>query len=129
MGKKFCVESQKAPMYLKFWAGLSMMMTSYQYMKSHCGDKTILRPYYLHNGISYTGKMTSFYWIGAMIFIQHWNFKSSRDEELVLILETTPGFLADYIIIKTHVRGFFNTDLHEVSWHFATHEAVRPSGF
>ena len=30
-------------------------------------------------------------------------------------------------IIKTHVRGFFDTDLHEVSWHFATHEAVRPS--
>ena len=31
--------------------------------------------------------------------------------------------------IKTHVRGFFDTDLHEVSWHFATHEAVRPIGF
>ena len=28
--------------------------------------------------------------------------------------------------MKTHVRGFFDTDLHEVSWHFATHEAVRP---
>ena len=32
-------------------------------------------------------------------------------------------------IIKTHVRGFFDTDLHEVSWHFVTREAVRPSGF
>ena len=31
--------------------------------------------------------------------------------------------------MKTHVRGFFDTDLHEASWHFATHEAVRPSGF
>ena len=31
--------------------------------------------------------------------------------------------------IKIHVRGFFDTDLHKVSWHFATHEAVRPSGF
>ena len=31
--------------------------------------------------------------------------------------------------MKTHVCGFFDTDLHEVSWHFATHEAVRPSGF
>ena len=30
---------------------------------------------------------------------------------------------------KTHVRGFFDTDLHEVSWHFPTHEAVRLSGF
>ena len=34
-------------------------MSSYQYRKSHCGDKTIFRPSYLHNGISYTGKTTS----------------------------------------------------------------------
>ena len=40
-------------------------MTSYQYRKSQCGDKTILRPSYLHNGISYTGKTTPLYWIGA----------------------------------------------------------------
>ena len=37
---------------------------SYQYRKSHCGDKTILRPFYLHSGICYTGK-TSLYWIRA----------------------------------------------------------------
>ena len=43
----------------------NIKMTSYQYMKSHCGDKTILRPSYLHNGISYTGKTTSLYWIKA----------------------------------------------------------------
>ena len=42
----------------------NIKMTSYQYRKSHYGDKTILRPSYLHNGISYTGKMTSFYSIG-----------------------------------------------------------------
>ena len=41
-------------------------MSSYQYRKSHCGDKTILRPSYLHNGISYTGKMTSLYWIRVL---------------------------------------------------------------
>ena len=29
-----------------------------------------------------------------------------------------------YYIIKTHVHGFFETDLHEVNWNFATHEAV-----
>ena len=38
-------------------------MTSCQYKKSHFGDKAILRPSYLQNGISYTGKMTSLYWI------------------------------------------------------------------
>ena len=42
-------------------------MSSYQYRKSHCGDKTILRPSYLHNGISYTGKTISSYWIGAQM--------------------------------------------------------------
>ena len=39
---------------------------SYQHRRSHCGDKTILRPSYLHKGISYTGKMTSLYWIRAL---------------------------------------------------------------
>ena len=43
----------------------NIKITSYQYKKSHCGDKTILRPSYLHNGISYTGKTTSLYWIRA----------------------------------------------------------------
>ena len=36
-------------------------------MSSHYGDKTILRPSYLHNGISYTGKTTSLYWIRALV--------------------------------------------------------------
>ena len=33
--------------------------SSYQYRKSHCGDKTVVRSSYLHNGISYTGKISS----------------------------------------------------------------------
>ena len=43
--------------------------SSYQYRKSQCGDKTILRPSYLHNGIFYTGKMTSLYGIGAQVLM------------------------------------------------------------
>ena len=39
----------------------SIKMSSYQLRKSHCEDKTILWPSYLHNGISYTGKTTSLY--------------------------------------------------------------------
>ena len=42
-------------------------MSSYRYRKSHCGDKTVVRSSYLHNGISYTGKMTSFYWSRALV--------------------------------------------------------------
>ena len=44
----------------------NIKMSSYQYRKSHCGDKTVVRSSYLHNGISYTGKMSSLYWIGAL---------------------------------------------------------------
>ena len=29
---------------------------------THCGDKTVVRSSYLHNGISYSGKMASLYW-------------------------------------------------------------------
>ena len=43
----------------------NIKMSSYQYRKSYCGDKTVVRSSYLHNGISYTGKMSSLYWMGA----------------------------------------------------------------
>ena len=37
-----------------------------------CGDKTVLWLSYLHNGISYTSKMASLYWIRALlIFYYH----------------------------------------------------------
>ena len=49
------------------WSNIKM--SSYQHRKSHSGDKTILRPSYLHNGISYTGKMTSLYLIRAQITV------------------------------------------------------------
>ena len=44
-------------------------------------------------------------------------------------IQCVPDMSRSIFIIKTHVRGFFDTDLHEVSRHFATHEAVRPCGF
>ena len=51
---------------LNIWAPFNMKMTSYRYRKSHCGDNTVVNSSYLHNGISYTGKMTSLYWIRAL---------------------------------------------------------------
>ena len=62
------IPGERRPLY---WGGghgpwFNIKMPSYQYRKSHCGDKTILRPSYLHNGNSYTGKMPSLYWIGAL---------------------------------------------------------------
>ena len=56
-------------------------MPFYQYRKYHYGDKTILWPSYLHNGIYYAGKMASLYWIRAQVYIQeiygystHWGW-------------------------------------------------------
>ena len=49
------------------WFNIKMM--SYQYKKSHCGDKTVVRSSYLHNGISHTGKMSSLCWIKAQDII------------------------------------------------------------
>ena len=47
------------------WSNIKMPF--YQYRKSHCGDKTVVRSSYLYNGISYTGKMASLYWIGDLL--------------------------------------------------------------
>ena len=44
-------------------------MLSCQYRKSHCGEKTVVRSSYLHNGISYIGKITSLYWIRALVIM------------------------------------------------------------
>ena len=40
----------------------NIKMSSYHYRKSYYGDKTVVKSSYLHNGISYTGKMSSLYW-------------------------------------------------------------------
>ena len=54
---------------MKKWRGLwfNIKMSSYWYRKSNCGDKMVVRSSYLHNGISYTGKMTSSYWISPQV--------------------------------------------------------------
>ena len=36
----------------------NIKMPSYQYRKSHCDEKTVARSSFLHNGISYTDKVT-----------------------------------------------------------------------
>ena len=45
----------------------NIKMPSYQYRNSHCGYKMILWSPYLHDGISYTGKMIS-YWCRSLMF-------------------------------------------------------------
>ena len=50
----------------------NIKMSSYQYRMSHFGDKSVVRSSCLHNGISYTGKMSSLHWIRALV-IQNGN--------------------------------------------------------
>ena len=45
----------------------STIKMSYQYWKSHCGNKIVLKWYDLHYGISYPGKMTYSYWISLQV--------------------------------------------------------------
>ena len=68
------------------WFNIKM---SYRYKKSHCGNKTILRPSYLHNRISYSGKMTSLYWIRAL------SLTFTFTESLVMPQSTTRVPLVD----------------------------------
>ena len=77
--KRLKLHSQAIPetwapfQYIKTRTQFNIKMTSYQYRKPHIGNKTILRPSDLHNGISYTGK-TSLYWIGAQtVFTRIWD--------------------------------------------------------
>ena len=64
----------------RYWRGMflspgpwfNIKMSSYQYRKPHCGDKTVVRSSYFQNGISYTGKTTSLYWDGPLV-LASWN--------------------------------------------------------
>ena len=83
----------------------NIKMTSYQYRKSHCGDKTILRPSYLHNGISYTGKTTSLYWIRTLGSI--WTQWLGSNEDCVTLQINTRGVWRwyDWCCTCTHRPG------------------------
>ena len=63
--------------FLRTGPWFNIKMSSCQYKNSHCGDKMILRPSCLHNGISYTGKMTSFYWISPQAPVPLTVFRSN----------------------------------------------------
>ena len=47
------------------WLNMKM---SYQYKKSHCGDKTVLISTYLHIGIFHSDKLVYWYWIIPCVF-------------------------------------------------------------
>ena len=46
---------------IRSWPWFNIKMSSYQFRKPHCGDKTVVRSSYLHNWIPFNGKMASFF--------------------------------------------------------------------
>ena len=68
---------------------INIKMSSYQYRKSHCGDKTIWWPSYLYNGISYTGKIKSLYWIRAHEGISSYSTLSQVDSTSKWIIQVS----------------------------------------
>ena len=67
MKLEYSEKLKSLPWLLMFRALIQYKESSYQYRKSHCGHKMVIRSSYFHNGISYTGKMTSLYWIRALV--------------------------------------------------------------
>ena len=63
----------------------NIKMSSYQYRESHCGDKTVVRSSCLHNGISYTGKISSLYWIRALVTISEYFFERKGVSQIQLL--------------------------------------------
>ena len=76
------------------WFSIKMLSYKYRNMKSHCGDKTILRPSYLHNGIPYTGKMASLYWIRALeLMLTHMTFVCHCPTPIILSVKLAIGWV------------------------------------
>ena len=77
----------------------NIKMSSYLYRKSHCGDKTVVRSSYLHNGISYTGKMSSLYWTGA-----HWWALLAEDISYFPLISQFLILWKTWLFVEDHVQ-------------------------
>ena len=87
------------------WARFNIKMSSYQYRESHCGDKTVVRSSYLHNGISNTGKMTYLYWISPLVPCITWvcSYSSMPQLKSRFSLTTMVGreWMSNHTLIKS----------------------------
>ena len=106
-----------------------------QYRKSHYGDKMILRPSYLHNGISHTGKMTSFYWITAQVLVSskrgfnyphHINMgKCYKNQIYISALQKNACWASSRrILVKAFCQNLINSTL-TWRWHYAAFNCFR----
>ena len=86
------------------WPGpwFNIKMASYQYRKSHCGDKTVVRSSYLHNGISYTGKMSSLYWTSPQMMSSTMGDGISGNLVTLCVLKWETNWLHYTVVIQHH---------------------------
>ena len=95
---------------------------SYEYRKSHCGDKKVVRSSYLHNGISYTGKTTSLYWEGAQDpdSVQKCQYKKFHCGDKTVIRSSHLCWFDDHIFILKcpPVLPRHKKNGNICSWHF-----------
>ena len=68
--------------------GINIKMLSCQYRKYHCGYKTVIWSSYLHNGMSNAGKMSSLYWIRALVLCNWVDLLLDRTGRDVLLNQT-----------------------------------------
>ena len=86
----------------------NIQMSTYQHRKSNCGDKTILRLSYLHNGTSYTGKIASLNWIRALTSLKYPTLPSRYQwVELTLAFSWTHVQLCSRCCEKSGLYPFF----------------------
>ena len=86
----------------------NIKMSSYQYRKPYCGDQTIVRSSYLHNGIFYTGQMATLnrtpglnhtrYWYGSNLSTSHF----STNKNWINIYKYHLNYTISYPFISTH---------------------------
>ena len=93
-------------------AQFNIKMTSYQYRKSHCGDKTAVRSSNLHNGIFYTGKMSSLYWIRAQVPIsESGQCNSSHYSDVIMSVMasqiTSVSLVCTTVRVRVRVRKLY----------------------
>ena len=77
-------------------------MSSYRYRESQCGDRTVPRSSYLHNGTSYTGKMVSLSWIRAQVVIMNGRSRFLRPSDSIFTpsinrLISSPPFVQQFL--------------------------------
>ena len=87
----------------------NIKMSSYQYMISHCGDKTVIRSSYLHYGISYTGKMSSLYRIRAQRV--NWHQNDTGSFYIILLMHQAISMFTGQYQLSSYFTYFYYAPL------------------